>query len=241
VFWYDADNGTVMQYASNQLFPISDKKTKSYIRAWKTAGEFDLIAGYDKPYQEVLFTKTTNTKDTISYSLDRESWVSRYAFVPEFFAFTSLRLVSFKNGVLWEHDKGSVYMNFYASQSYFTIEMTFNDPYPVMKTWASMEIYARFVDESLGTFFLEAVSGYTFDLKLQESTLADTDFKKDMGAYWAEFLRDLNSVPVIANPLITGQRLISNYLRVKLRTNNSKYFELWLINAYFDENKKTIK
>ena len=241
VFWYDADNGTIMQYASNQLFPISDKKTKSYFRAWKTAGEFDLIAGYDKPYQEVLFTKTTNTKDTISYSLDREMWLSRYAFVPEFFAFTSLRLVSFKNGVLWEHDKGSVYLNFYASQSYFTIEMTFNDPYPIMKTWASMEIYARFVDESLGTFFLEAISGYTFDLKLQESTLADTDFKKDMGAYWAEFLRDLNSVPVIANPLITGQRLISNYLRVKLRTNNSKYFELWLINAYFDENKKTIK
>lgn len=241
VFWYDSDNGTIMQYASNQLFPISDKKTKSFFRAWKTAGEFDLIAGYDKPYQEVLFTKTTSTKDTISYSLDREMWLSRYAFVPEFFAFTSLRLVSFKNGVLWEHDKGSVYLNFYASQSYFTIEMSFNDPYPIMKTWASMEIYARFVDESLGTFFLETVSGYTFDLKLQESTLADTDFKKDMGAYWAEFLRDLNSVPVIANPLITGQRLISNYLRAKLRTNNSKYFELWLINAYFDENKKTIK
>ena len=241
MYWYDCANGTVLQYASNQLFPISDEGVKSYFRAWKELGEFEIIAGFDKPFQEVLFTRKDDDGDTIAYSLTREFFRTRYSFVPEMYGTVNERLISFVNGQLWEHEKGRDYMLFYDQQSYFSIDITFNEPYPRMKTWGAMEIYGRFDDEGLGTFFAERITGYTFDIQLQDSSLEDTDFVKQMDAYWSNILRDLNSIPATTDPIITGQRFISNYLRVKIRSNNTKYFEMWLINAYFDKNIKTIK
>lgn len=239
VFWYDSDNGTVMQYASNTPLAISDKNNKSFFMAWKDAGEFDIVSGFDKPYQEILFSKITATTATKSYSLENGYWGSEYSYIPELFATTSKRLVTFKNGVIWEHDKNNTKMLFYNSQSYFSIEMSFNDSVD-MKDWLSLEILARFSDESLGTFLVDKIEGYTADMQKQQSTLETTDFTKVAGVFRAAYLRDLNT-PSVSNPLFTGDVLKSKWLKVRIRTNNTKSFELLMINSYYNISERTNK
>lgn len=241
VFWYDSANGSIIQYGGNQLFTISDKWVRSYFRQWKTLAEFDIIVGFDKPFQEILFTARGEENDTISYGLFDEVFLTRYSFMPEMYGTTNERMITFLNGQVWEHEKGRDYMLFYDQQSYFSIDITFNQPYPVMKAWASIEVYGRFDNETLGTFFAERLSGYTFDIQLQDSSLEEGDFEKQMDAYWSNILRDINSIPTTSNQITSGQKMVSNYLRLKIRSNNTSYFEMWLINAYFDRIIKTIK
>lgn len=141
-YYVDVRSQKVIRIGGDGITPISDKQMGAYFdeqlstyitQSNKT--ELDIIAGFDPDNDEYVLTakpKGTFGGFTIGYDHGGGQWLSFYSFVPDLYANINDKFLSYKPGgtsVIWAHEAGSTYNNFYAQQYNSTLSVVANyDP-----------------------------------------------------------------------------------------------------------------
>jgi hypothetical protein len=141
-YYVDVRSQKVIRIGGDGITPISDKQMGAYFdeqlstyitQSNKT--ELDIIAGFDPDNDEYVLTakpKGTFGGFTIGYDHGGGQWLSFYSFVPDLYANINDKFLSYKPGgtsVIWAHEAGTAYNNFYAQQYNSTLSVVANyDP-----------------------------------------------------------------------------------------------------------------
>lgn len=247
VFGFDVDKGVVWKRTNNGLEPISEADNRTYFRNKSNQIRTTTIntwipAVHDRSHSQYLISFFFDAPDesisgfsdessTFAYSDEGKKWESFYIFVPEYYGKSRNNIyVSFVNGILYRHEAGTTYNNFYGQQSAIKITTILNMAPSDMKGWLSMalETNKRWSAPSIKT-----PSG-------QESELADTDFELIENVYYADLLKDQNT-PNVSNPLIFGDDLLGETLEVTLSNSDPTYTRIYAVNTTFILSQSTNK
>jgi hypothetical protein len=141
-YYVDVRSQKVVRIGGDGITLISDKSMGSYFdeklsvyigQPGKT--EMDIVAGFDPDNDEYVLTakpRGTFPGFTVGYDHNGGQWMSFYSFVPNLYQNINDKLLSFKPGstsVLWAHEAGTLYNNFYATQYSSSISVISNyDP-----------------------------------------------------------------------------------------------------------------
>lgn len=134
IYWVDAKQQAVVQYASNGLFSISDIKMRSFFESNLATvyNNVKMIAGFDEQYEQYIITGAWSG-GTIAYNVARKRWDSFYSYSPENMVNVNNRLFSFKQGQVYEHNNNEAdYSTYYGTRYDYYIKPPFNkEPYAV--------------------------------------------------------------------------------------------------------------
>lgn len=141
-YYVDVRSQKVVRIGGDGITLISDKQMGSYFdeklsqyvnQSSKT--EMDIVAGFDPDNDEYILTAKPRGSFqgfTIGYDHNAGQWLSFYSFVPNLYQHINDKLLSYKTGatsVLWAHEAGTVYNNFYNQQYNSSISVISNyDP-----------------------------------------------------------------------------------------------------------------
>lgn len=194
VYFWDKYNGAVCRYATNGVQPIVTGMTKYFLAKGRermpTVGD-QVIAGYDRRHNYYVLSFAGSGEaivDTLAYDEAAGGWKSRYRFLPEAFGQVGPEFVSFKNGELWRHFQNALYTNYYGTQYKPQIQFAANEePSAVKQFWSTRIIANREWEFSAITipFNGNYLTGMSSRLKANR-------FNAWEGAWWADFLRDMN-------------------------------------------------
>lgn len=156
---------------------------------------------------------------TICYNKQEQGWTSYYSFTPEFYGRVRDFIVSFKDGQMWLHDKGSLAKNFYGVQ--YSREFTFvsHKDFPKVKVFKGINING--IGKNSVVADVEPYEGMSGML----SYLPVAAFKTLEGIQYAAFMRD-RLTPGFSDPavaMLNGRQLRGQTMNIKLNnTDTSK-------------------
>jgi hypothetical protein len=141
-YYVDVRSQKIVRIGGDGITLISDNKMGSYFDenlsqyiSQSSKNEMDIVAGFDPDNDEYVLTakpKGSFPGFTIGYGHNGGQWLSFYSFVPDLYQNINDKLLSFKTGatsVLWAHEAGTVYNNFYNQQYNSSISVISNyDP-----------------------------------------------------------------------------------------------------------------
>jgi len=220
IYFWDKFQGVFWQYAQNGIVPIFGKKKNEFLQIGRTrqriTNGLDFSpAGFDRELQLYIITFGANSyvgtegtvnipASTIAYSPDKQGWVTRFSFVPEWYGRVGTNLLSFLSGAMWVHNRvGND--NFYGTQYTSWIKFAVNPAMSTMKDFYSMRILSKlkwFVP------LLEALPSFSFPGGMKSRMLA-TRWKSEENQWYSDILRDYtdNAVKFVAitNPVLRLQ------------------------------------
>lgn len=124
---------------------------------------------------------------TLGYFNEGRRFTSFYSFDPEFFGRYMNKLFTFKNGTLWEQEKGEKNNNFYGEQYDSEIEIVLNVQHTAVKNLYSM----RLVGNKPWEVEIE-IPPRDGKSEGQKTRMKVKRFKKGQGHWFANVLKDMN-------------------------------------------------
>jgi len=225
VYWFDAHRGEVLRYNQAGLVPIgSTYKMASY---FKTKGEAYLdggvVLGGFNPFLKIYYLTFVDDNETVLFAdVDgHERWVGYMPdFTPEYYCKANNRFFSFINGKIYEHGvTGGTYGSFHgASAAPCSIDTVFNEDYSREKILRNLSIESNSADWDVPE--CTNVAG-------QETELEKAHFKRLNNVFYADWLRDKNTNPLL---LKAGQLAIRGGKEMK-----AKSFDITLENDSTDK------
>ena len=201
-YYVDVRSQKIVRIGGDGITLISDKSMGSYFdgqlsqyigQSSKT--EMDIVAGFDPDNDEYVLTakpRGTFPGFTIGYDHNGGQWMSFYSFVPDLYQNINDKLLSFKPGstsVIWAHESGTLYNNFYAAQYSSSISVISNyDP-------SLVKVFNAISTESTHPF------SSVVETSDQRSTIPAANFQKREREFVAqvrgdELMSTANYVPV---------------------------------------------
>lgn len=152
---------------------------------------------------------------TIAYNRKQQGWQTYFSFVPEMYGRLRNQIVSFDNGVLYLHDRGVGYNNFYGNQYGSKINFILNKDYPKVKV--PLSLWYR------GKGDWAAKVGYSPNN--METEMIPANWRLQENGYSVEVLRDKND-PAFTNTLdawVNGQEIRGDYIEIELSIDSNQF------------------
>lgn len=226
VYGFDIYKGVVWRYTVEGLFPISKYGMESkFLQLAKDylpyKDQVEIIAGIDPYYNEYLITFPPIGDlpgETWGFNFEYNIWTSYYDFIPDYYGKVGNRLYTFKDGQLYEHNKTSTYNNFYGAQQERSITFYANPAVTKNKRLLNVHIIADKLsyDPEYKVVVIRTESG-------QESYIRAKWFEKKEGTWYAEVLKNINSVGVDAGriALRDGEDMRDKYFEIEINSDRS--------------------
>lgn len=169
-----------------------------------------------------LIEKLTVEGETWGYNYEKDRWVSRYSFVPEFFGSLGNKLISFKNGRLYKHNEADTYNSFYGVQYEREITFDCNATNNEMKTWSALHVNTDDLCADVTSDYkvIEVINEYG-----QETYVRASEFDKKENRFYAPILKDINTNPALLSgsqiALRNGKDMRSESIKVTLHNNST--------------------
>lgn len=160
--------------------------------------------------------------ETISWSEEKNRWVTFYSYTPEKYGIIGMNFVSFVNGEAWLHDVNDIRNNFYGNQYKTKITPIFvGEDTSTKKVWEVAKLEQYQADQKCNWSAPIITNDYN-----QLSRLAQTFVKKE--EHWSNpFKRDLSDVTVPINTrILNGRMLRSTSLTVGYENDYTDVFTL---------------
>ena len=164
-YFTDGPKGKVLRLSADGVTPISNYGMDDFFQNNlplnnKIFGFYDNSNG---TYNVALNTLDSESiveygnNTTISFEEASNGWSSRKSYVPENGISIDTKLYSFKNGLIWEHDKNSLYNNFYGIQYNSYLTLLFNEEFNSVKGFKTINYTGT---ESKENIYNIASTGY---------------------------------------------------------------------------------
>lgn len=250
VYGYADNKATAWRYSRDGMKPISKegfrtndfeiltKLLLSQVNPTYVFGGFDpvnkeeyLVTPVTTVYQQpILGTDPDQLRvvgETMTFNEKRNNWVSNYEYNAEFYSKVgSSVFISFNNGQLWIQDINPICNNFYGVQHSAKIKAVFNISPKSVKVWV---VAGHKSSNAWLWSFIETVSNF-YSPTGQETNILDSEFINEEGVFWAEMRKDLNT-PYISNPIINGNDMRGEVLRVTIENSSTNKEVLYHIFA----------
>lgn len=209
---YTLGGATSTPITSNTFVQSSITAEEDGFLTFNGNGNFTIT---DLTLMRVNMDVTSTSEDTITFSEERNKWVTYKSLVPDCGFSMYTNLFTYKDGNLYKHSDQAIPNNFYGEQFHSLIK------FPIsslgVKTYLSLGLHAN---KDLET----TVDGVTTQLG-QVSDLVAEDFQLREGVRSAVFLRDK------ATGLLDGDYLKGRYIEIELTdeltaTENLKLFKV---------------
>jgi hypothetical protein len=177
--------------------------------------------------------KYRGESETISWSEEKNKWITFYSFKPENYGIVGMKFASFLNGEVWLHDVNEVRNNFYDAQHNSKITPVFSgENTSEKKVWEVAKLEQFQTDQKSNWSAPSITNDYN-----QFSRLAQTFVKKE--EHWSNpFKRDLSDVTVPVNSrILNGRMLRSTTLTVEFENDYTDEFTLKALVAEYIESK----
>lgn len=220
------------QFFIQPLFPPYNK---NYLRLngskAKILGCYDF---FEEQYITILQGGTLNGNTILDYAFSfnekRNAYCCFYDFNPEMIISAEDIIYSWKNGQLYVHNNKDKYCNFYGSQFYPSLTMTYNKTIEIKKKYLALgyqsnQIWESPVNADINTSFINPQTGLQ-----QISQLINQDFVLEENIRTAAFLFDANSMQNAREALVNGDYLQGNWLEIKLVYLGSDF--AWIFEPY---------
>ena len=255
VYAWDKFNGTPWRYAVNGVEAIDVKMVKYFREKGKQRLPLQgdvVVGGHDRQFNRVFFSFNGSevlVGDTVSFDTVKGRWDSRHNYQVEAFAAVGLEFLSAKrNGAtyLWRHNHGT-YSNFHGNQFKPFIKVPFNMGPAMTKIWHKI----RVVSNKLWTATTITVPSNVDYAAGMSSRLKAGRWNSYEGAFWAEFLRDMNdtSAEFLAisdiptrqlNAITRGRKLRGEVIIITLTANDGAVAtNMRRVDVYFSESNVT--
>lgn len=245
-YWWDAYRGAVVRYTNAGLYPVSHYGMRNYFatkgrQLLPYRNSVKVVTAYDYLNDEFLIT-FTDVKDglgtilipgeTWAFNTIRNEWKTRYSFVPESYATTETYLLSFLNGQLWQHNKGSVFNNFYGVQYDRRWKFIANPRLGKNKRWMNIHIKGVIAGDPQSEFVPVRIK----TKEGQETFIPAYEFEMEEGKLVAAILKDINSTPPDEESMLalrSGEDIISEYAEVELINDRTDEGEVSQVNMVY--------
>jgi hypothetical protein len=182
-YFTDIKRGVVLRKNDNNgLFEISSYGMKSYFKNLFRNNKINNIIGeYDSFNNFYVLNIQYNDTEYVTwvFSDENNGWLCRFTFNPEEMARMNNEFISFKNGELYVHNKGTIRNNFYGIQYDSLFSFNFSQEPSTRKNFKNIEIEgSTAVDVEL---FTDLNQGY----------INKADFEKKEGVFYA-YVRNSN-------------------------------------------------
>lgn len=234
VYWYATGKRAFVRYATNGIFPISEKKAVDYFEDQGVfAGATDkIVCGVDPFYKTVFVTfsaASSSEKKTIGWSLTKERWEGFYDFAPDYYVEDIDKMVSLVGENVHTHDNATAYCNFYGSQYNVTVDLSFNQSPQIPKEWRviQLQVDGDLLEWSGGNqrLVLDGMD-ITFTNRFGQSTnLLYDEFECDENMVYGDLMNDSNS----PGGLLMGEPMYSPTLQAKISTKGSDYVKMMFV------------
>lgn len=236
-YFYDQDNKNGCRVAGDGIDVISDYGAKNlfYNQANLLSAQPNPIrvySVYDRQNSELLMSFEANGTApalTLVFNEKLKRWISRVSLAPDFFGDIYSNLYSFKAGLIYQHEQGSLYNNFYGVQYSSSITVVANEHPLNVKTLMGLDYQATSLWSAPQ---IKTQLGQASNL-LASDFQVDTIFNQKEGIYYANFLRDQNS----PNGIMTGDFLKGNYTTIQLSNSDTVQARLFSVGVKAGINK----
>ena len=221
-YFVDVKRGAVLRLGGDGLTPISEYKMHNYFNDKFTeldTIESKILGVYDTRFDEyIIHMINENVSETIAYSEGKNRWTTFYSYAPDFMVSNRVGLITFKDGVLYNHNLSDEYNNFYGLQYNSQIRFISNlEP-------TKIKVYDFITQDATNAWYMpEAVNQYG-----QKTSLIVDDFEDVEGVFKTAFLRDENT-PNVSYPLIEGDSMRSHSLDITLENDSIEFQKLFSV------------
>ncbi len=242
-YFFDPFQGEVIRYSQAGLTPIgSIYKMATYFKRkgqqFSDSTSRNVIAGYDNKLNllYITFRSADSSEEETAIFVERngeERWISLNDFLPDKYASMNNRLFSFMDGSLWEHNVNTTYNLFYNTPHSTSIKHLFSSEisHEKMLLNVSVESNKQWEFDPILSNRYNPITGGTIE---QETSLAKSNFVRRDNIFYADVMRDKNTVsgllPAGKTGLVAGQPLIGKVYEVNLENDDSELVELDFIN-----------
>ena len=145
-YFTDGPKGKVLRLSADGVTPISNYGMDDFFQDNlplnnKIIGFYDNSNGTYNVSLNTLDSESSarfGSNTTVSFNESSNGWSSRKSYVPENGVSIDTKLYSFKNGLIWEHDKNSLYNNFYGVQYNSSLTLLFNEEFGSVKGFKTL-------------------------------------------------------------------------------------------------------
>jgi hypothetical protein len=215
-YFTDNNKGVVCRVSNDGITPISIVYKAN---SWATRelilrdGETSHIyGGYDRKrniYILALELAGSSAAQTLTFDEKSNSFESFVSLFPEGMVTLGDLLIAFKNGNIYTHDSED-YNTFFETAYESSITMVFNKGSQIRKTFISLSEIASHVWDC--PLIYTNVNSY--GTQRQESNLVEEDFVDRESTFYANFLRDTNSIGGLnEGDSLKGQILVAKFRR----------------------------
>lgn len=172
----DVNRGVVLKKSNNGLFEISKQGMRSYFKSLFRDNLINHVNGKYDQFQDYYILNiqyNTNQYVTWVYSDSDNGWLGRLPFNPEDMCRINGKLLSFKNGEIYEHNQSTGRNTFYGVESPSTFTFNFSQTPSERKIYKTLEI------EGTDAWELELLSDS------DKGYIKKEDFEKQEGVFRA--------------------------------------------------------
>jgi len=224
-FYWDTNQGAVIRYTKEGLFPISNRFVENYFKGKIGSSAIGTIDPFHSEY-----IITLDGTETWAFHIPTERWVYKSTFLPEYYGFLNRSLFSMKDGELWEHNVNTLYNNFYGVQSQRTLRLVVGGEFPSeVKTWQTIRIEAKSLND--GGDGTDIIAKFTNE-DGQETHLIASNLSDKEGIFSGPIYMDRNT-PVFTDPdqaQYFGDKMRGQVLIVELVNNRTDISPLYFVN-----------
>jgi hypothetical protein len=222
-YFVDSKRGAVLRLGGDGITPISEYKMHNYFNdkfiELDTMSDFKAIGVYDTRFDEyILNLSGGDVNETIAYSEGKNRWVTFYSYEPDFMVSNRVGLITFKNGVMFNHNTSGNYNVFYYDDSVSKIRFVSNvEP-------TKIKIYDYITQDATDVWYMpEATNQFG-----QKTSLVIDDFQDVEGVFKTALLRDENT-PNVQFPLIEGDSMRSHSMDITLENDSIGFTKLFSV------------
>ena len=171
-YFTDGLRGKVLRLSADGVTPISDYGMGDFFQDNlplnnKIIGFYDNSNGdYNVSLKSLDSESSAKYGDSTTVSFDEavNGWVSRKSYIPENGISIDTKLYSFKNGLIWEHDKNDLYNNFYGIQYNSYLTLVFNEQFGSVKGFKTINYTGTEAKENIYSIASAGYAGIDYSI-----------------------------------------------------------------------------
>jgi hypothetical protein len=229
VWWWNAIKGSWVRYGRDGLTEISEYKMRNWfselgdllITKYQSAELPKVISEFD-PFNRELVTfqdhstlpatfRGYNHYKGAMFSEDDTRWKGCHNLQPEMMGKINNQMICFKNGSVYQYEKGTAYSSFFGVKYDVMWEPVFNDDAHLKKIWMALAVVAT------NRWSVERIlSEYRGLRNKQQSRILLGSFEEREDNYYAHLNRDITT-PNVINNIIEGDTMRSKAIQVLMQ------------------------
>ena len=171
-YFTDGPRGKVLRLSADGVTPISDYGMGDFFQDNlplnnKIIGFYDNGNGDYSVSLNSLDSESSalyGSSTTVSFDEAVNGWASRKSYIPENGISIDTKLYSFKNGLIWEHDKNSLYNNFYGVQYNSYLTLVFNEQFGSVKGFKTINYTGTEAKENIYSIASAGYAGIDYSI-----------------------------------------------------------------------------